>query len=138
MSIEELVEQFQYMENWEDKYQFLIELGKSLPPLNEDEKIDANRVEGCMSQVWLLHNTVTNGNTPLLFRAQSDAILVNGLIAIVLRAVNNHTPSEILAMDIEAIFTTIGMLDNISSQRSNGLRSMIMHIKARAQELMPL
>jgi cysteine desulfuration protein SufE len=136
MTIEEILENFLLLDDWEDRYRYVIELGKDLDPLPEPERTVQNKVRGCASQVWLSTN-VDDGTQPprLTFRGDSDAHIVRGLVAIVLALFNNKTPSEILATDAEAVFAVIGLRDHLTAQRSNGLRALVDRIKADADAL---
>ncbi len=129
MSVTSLLDDFALFDDWEDRYRFIIELGQSLEPLTEDEHCDATRVPGCVSQVWLvseLHNGI------LHFRGDSDAHIVRGLIAILLRIFNDKTPSDILALDPTDIFTQLDLNDHLTPQRSNGFASMLQRIRNEA------
>ena len=126
-----LAEEFELMGDWEDRYRYIIDLGRDLPPLAEDERSDANKVRGCASQVWLATEPGPNGT--LLFRGDSDAHIVRGLIAILLRLYSGRAPSEILAFDAKAAFERLGLSGALSAQRSNGLYSMIERIRRDAQ-----
>ena len=126
-SLDDIQSAFDVLESWEDKYQYLIELGDTLPTFPEDEKKDENKVEGCMSQVWLVAEK-QNGAYHLL--ADSDALIVKGLIAIVLAAYDNKTPDEIKQVPIEEIFTSLGLENNLSPTRRNGFFSLVGKIRA--------
>lgn len=129
---EALVEEFEFLEDWEDRYRYVIELGKALPPLPENEKSDANKVTGCASQVWLVSDAEQDGEPVLRFRGDSDAHIVRGLIAILLKLYSGRPASEIAATDAERFFARLGLRDHLSSQRSNGLSSMVQRIRADA------
>ena len=126
MTPEELMENFSYLSDWEDKYRYLIELGEQLPPMPDCEKTSANKVEGCMSQVWISH-TEQNGNH--LFKMDSDAHIVRGLEAVLWILVNNKTTDEIHAIDIEGIFNELGLSEHLSPTRRNGFVGMVSRIK---------
>lgn len=130
-SIEEIVENFSFLEDWEDRYAYLIELGKGLHPLEADEMCDTNKVRGCASQVWLV-SAVEDGLVHL--RGASDAHIVSGLVAVALTLFSGKSPSDILATDEEAVFRDIGLRDHITPQRSNGLKSMVATIKKIAAD----
>jgi cysteine desulfuration protein SufE len=118
-------------EEWEERYRYVIDLGKDLSPLSDAERSEANKVRGCASQVWLVTER-PNGpgaDGTLTFRGDSDAHIVRGLIAIVLRLFSGHRPAEILAFDAEAAFETLGLKGALSQQRSNGLASMVARIR---------
>jgi cysteine desulfuration protein SufE len=133
VTIDRLVEDFNLLEDWEDRYRYVIELGKSLPPLPEAERTEANKVRGCASQVWLV-SEVEGGHEPVLsFRGDSDAHIVRGLIAILLAAYSGRKARDIAAADAEAMFARIGLREHLSSQRSNGLTSMVARIRSDAE-----
>lgn len=133
MSIDELIDDFSFLDDWEDRYRYVIELGKDLAPLSEEEHSKANKVEGCVSQVWLVTEPQRNGSEPrLIFRGDSDAFIVRGLIAIVLRIYSGQTAHTILATDARDIFGRLGLNEHLSPQRSNGLYSMVERVKADA------
>jgi cysteine desulfuration protein SufE len=131
-TIDSLVEDFGFLDDWEDRYRFVIELGKSLPELPERERIEANKVRGCASQVWLVSEVSGNGEPRLRFRGDSDAHIVRGLIAILFALYSGRTAREILETDAEAVFARIGLREHLTSQRSNGLTSMVARIRAHA------
>lgn len=126
MTQEELQENFSLLTSWEEKYQYIIELGEALPPFPEDEKTDENKVEGCMSQVWF--KAIKTGER-FVFSATSDAIIVKGLEAILLNLINHKTKEEIKALDIEGIFKSLGLEAHLSPTRRNGFYAMIERIK---------
>jgi cysteine desulfuration protein SufE len=127
----ELSAEFEVLGDWEERYRYVIDLGKDLAPLSDAERSEANKVRGCASQVWLV--TKPQGDGTLNFRGDSDAHIVRGLIAIVLRLFSGRQPAEILAFDAEAAFETLGLKGALSQQRSNGLASMVGRIRADAQ-----
>jgi cysteine desulfuration protein SufE len=136
MSIESLIEDFSFLDEWEDRYRYVIELGRELAPLSEAEHSPANKVQGCVSQVWLVTEVDTADTGPrLVFRGDSDAHIVRGLIAILLRIYSGKTPEEILATEARPILEKLGLNEHLSPQRSNGLYSMVGRIQndARAQ-----
>ncbi|WP_346297053.1 SufE family protein [Rhodopseudomonas sp. P1] len=136
MTIDEIRDNFALLDEWDDRYRYVIELGRMLEPMPEDEHSSANKVQGCASQVWLSrtlsHNA--NGEPVLSYLGDSDAHIVRGLIAILLTLVSGHTPKEILATEPIAVFDELGFREHLTPQRSNGLRSMIERIKADARE----
>lgn len=132
-TIDRLMEDFGFLDDWEDRYRYVIELGKSLPPLSEAERIEANKVRGCASQVWLVSEAAQNGEVQLRFRGDSDAHIVRGLIAILLALYSGRTAREIVAADPEQVFGQLGLRDHLTSQRSNGLSSMVGRIRADAE-----
>jgi cysteine desulfuration protein SufE len=135
MTIEDIVENFALLDEWDDRYRYLIELGRTLEPLPEAAHNDANKVLGCASQVWLETTVTPKGSAePLVtFLGDSDAHIVRGLIAVVLALYSGKTPSEIAATDAHALFRDLGLAAHLSSQRSNGLRSMVERIKMEAR-----
>lgn len=126
-SLNDIQAAFEVLESWEDKYQYLIELGDALPDFPDAERVDSNKVEGCMSQVWLFAEK-KDGIYHLL--ADSDALIVKGLIAIVLAAYDNKTPDEIRQVPIDEIFTSLGLENNLSPTRRNGFFSLVGKIRA--------
>ena len=127
----DLVEEFDLLGDWEERYRYVIELGKDLAPLTDAERTDDHKVRGCASQVWLVTEPGPGG--ALAFRGDSDAHIVRGLIAILLRLYSGHAPAEILAFDIKTAFETLGLTGALSSQRSNGLASMVARIRRDAE-----
>ncbi|MED7818519.1 MULTISPECIES: SufE family protein [unclassified Francisella] len=127
---QELVEELSFFDDWEDKYDYIISLGKQLPDFPESKKIEDNLVRGCQSQVWF-DSVVENGK--LNFIATSDALIVSGLIAVLLRVYNDVTPDDILSSDMNFI-KQIGFGNNLSSNRANGLKSMLNYIYATASK----
>ena len=133
MNIEEIIENFEFLEDWDDRYKYLIELGGMLDPLEEDMRTRENKVQGCVSQVWVT-SSVGEGADPVLeFRGASDAHIVSGLIAVTFSIFSGKTASEILATDEKAIFDRINLSEHITPQRSNGLKSLVQRIKHDAQ-----
>jgi cysteine desulfuration protein SufE len=132
-AIDDLVESFDLFDDWEEKYRYIIELGDRLDPLPNELKTEANRVQGCQSQVWMTAE-VLSGETPRIrFRADSDSQIVRGLIAILMSVYSNRTPQEVLAFDIEQTFDKLELRRHLSRSRSNGLFSMVRRIKELAQ-----
>jgi cysteine desulfuration protein SufE len=134
-AIDEIVENFALLDEWDDRYRYVIELGRTLPPLAENAHVDANKVQGCASQVWLLTRVEPNGSAgPILsFEGDSDAHIVRGLIAILFALYSGKAAREILATDALALFDRIGLRENLTPQRSNGLRSMVERIRTEAR-----
>jgi cysteine desulfuration protein SufE len=130
-AFEDLKDEFDLLGDWEQRYRHVIDLGRELDPLSDDERIDANKVRGCASQVWLLKQLDADGR--LRFRGDSDAHIVRGLIAILFRIFSGRTPEEILAVDARAGFEQLGLVGQLSAQRSNGLFSMIQRIRSDAE-----
>ncbi len=133
-NIQDMIDDFAFLEDWEDRYTHVIDLGKNMPSLDISEMTEANKVKGCVSQVWLVSEQ--NPDTGrIVFRGDSDAHIVKGLVAIVLTLYSDRTPQDILKIDAELILSQLGLAEHLSVQRSNGLRAMIERIKmeARAQ-----
>jgi cysteine desulfuration protein SufE len=128
----ELSAEFEVLGDWEERYRYVIDLGKDLAPLTDAERSDANKVRGCASQVWLVTEPHADGT--LTFRGDSDAHIVRGLIAILLTLYSGHTPQQILATDAIAVFDEFGFREHLTPQRSNGLRAMVERIRADARE----
>lgn len=132
---EEIAETFEFLEDWEERYRYVIELGRALPPLAEAERVPATRVEGCASQVWLVPEVEGQGpGARLRFRGDSDAMIVKGLIAVLRALYSGRTAREILAIDAPAQLARLGLDEHLSSQRSNGLRAMVERIRALARQ----
>jgi len=130
-ALQQLEEEFDLLGDWEERYRYVIELGRELAPLSDGERTDAHKVRGCASQVWLVRDPTADGT--LVFRGDSDAHIVRGLIAILLRLYSGRTPSQILAFDAPAAFARLGLTGALSQQRANGLASMVQRIRAEAQ-----
>ena len=135
MTIDDIRDNFELLEDWDDRYRYVIELGRTLEPLSEAEHSAKNKVQGCVSQVWLSKriDRDANGEPRLNYVGDSDAHIVRGLIAIVLRLFSGRTPAEILTFDAPAAFETLGLKGALSQQRSNGLASMVARIRHDAQ-----
>ncbi|SHJ64411.1 Cysteine desulfuration protein SufE [Bradyrhizobium lablabi] len=136
MTIDEIRDNFAVLEDWDDRYRYVIELGRMLKPMPEAEHSAANKVQGCASQVWLArHIDRASGNEPHLnYLGDSDAHIVRGLIAILLTLYSGRTPREILATDAISVFDEFGFREHLTPQRSNGLRAMAERIRADARE----
>jgi cysteine desulfuration protein SufE len=134
--IAEIIDNFSLLDEWDDRYRYLIELGRALPPLAAEAHNDANKVRGCASQVWLDTQVRPNGaGGPVLsFVGDSDAHIVRGLIAILFAMYSEHSAKDILATDAVALFEKLGLREHLTPQRSNGFRSMVdrIHSDARA------
>jgi len=122
---EEIIEAFSYLETWEEKYEYIIELGKKLPPLDEEYKVEENIIKGCQSTVWLASDYYDG---KVYFKADSDAMIVKGLVSMLIAVLSGHTPDEIINSKIDFI-REIGMMTHLAQTRSNGLLSMIKQIK---------
>lgn len=129
--LDDIREAFELFDDWEDRYRFVIDLGKHLPELDAAERIEANRVRGCQSQVWLVADYDAAAGVMRL-RLDSDAHIVRGLIAIVLAAYDGRTPRQILEFDIEGLFEELQLLTHLSATRGNGLRAMVARIRDAA------
>ena len=137
MNITDIIENFSYLDDWEDRYKYVIELGKELETMPDALQVDANKVRGCTSQVWLSTRVAERDGEPVLhFLGNSDAHIVRGLVCITLAIFNDKTAREIVGLDAEAIFNEVQLRDHISAQRSNGLNSMLQRIKADARNLL--
>jgi cysteine desulfuration protein SufE len=134
-SVAEIIENFELMEEWDDRYRYLIELGRALPPLPEAARTDANKVRGCASQVWLSTSVKPNGaGGPILtFAGDSDAHIVRGLIAILFAFYSGKSARQIVENDAIALFNKLGLREHLTPQRSNGFKSMVERIKADAR-----
>ena len=134
-TIDEIVENFTLLDQWDDRYRYVIELGRTLAPLPESAHSEANKVRGCASQVWLLSHVKPDGaaGPTLTFDGDSDAHIVRGLIAILLALYSGKKAREILEIDALKLFDRIGLRENLTPQRSNGLRSMVERLRAEAK-----
>lgn len=130
-TIDDLLSDFALLEDWEDRYRHVLDLGKDLAPLSEAERNARNKVEGCMSQVWLVQDSSTE---PLTYRGDSDSHIVRGLIAILLMIYSGRTAQEILDTDIEGLFRQLGLVEHLTPQRANGLRAMVGRIRGDAAQ----
>jgi cysteine desulfuration protein SufE len=132
--INEIIDNFSVLDDWDDRYRYLIELGRELPPLVEAAHNDANKVQGCASQVWLDTDVRQNGaDGPVLtFAGDSDAHIVRGLIAVLFATFSGKTANDILAIDALALFEKMGLREHLTPQRSNGFRAMVERIRAEA------
>jgi cysteine desulfuration protein SufE len=135
MTIDEIRDNFALLDDWDDRYRYVIELGRTLDPMPEAEHSAANKVQGCASQVWLSKQLDRSGGDPQLkYLGDSDAHIVRGLIAILLTLYSGHTPQHVLATDALALFDELGFREHLTPQRSNGLRSMVERIRSDARE----
>jgi cysteine desulfuration protein SufE len=129
-ALAELADEFEMLGDWEERYRHVIDLGKELSPLADDERSEPNKVRGCASQVWLISGSQEDGR--LCFRGDSDAHIVRGLIAILLRLYSGRNAVDILAFDAQAALARLGLTEALSRQRSNGLASMVERIRRDA------
>jgi len=135
LSYDDLVENFEILDDWEERYRYVIELGKELPPLDDARKTDATKVDGCVSRVWIDSRTVEGGSgTRIEFDGDSDAHIVRGLIAILHTMLSGKPAREIVETDVVSQLQRIDLAAHLSPQRSNGLGSMIDRIKGVAAE----
>jgi cysteine desulfuration protein SufE len=135
MTIDEIRDNFELLEEWDDRYRYVIELGRTLKPLPEAEHNSENKVQGCASQVWLSKQIDRDDGEPRLnYLGDSDAHIVRGLIAILLTLYSGRTPQQILSTDALAVFDEFGFREHLTPQRSNGLRSMVERIRSDARE----
>ncbi|MEP1933198.1 MAG: SufE family protein [Roseibium sp.] len=134
-SLNDILETFDFLDDWEDRYKYLIDLGKELPTFPDSERTDVNKVRGCVSQVWLITtiNDEAGGAPVLTFRGDSDALIVQGLVAIAMAIFSGKNAEEILKTDVESIFNTLGLQEHLTPQRSNGLKSMVGRIRTDAE-----
>ena len=132
ISSDDIIDTLSFFDSWEDRYKYIIDLGRELPPLDDSQRTEQNIVRGCQSQVWL-SSRAEDGK--LYFDADSDAFIVKGLLAVVLAAYNGKTPEAILAFDIDAYFTRLNLLKHLSVTRGNGLRAMVKRIRDTAEAL---
>ena len=129
-SFDEIVEDFEFLDDWEDRYRYIIELGKKMTPLESALKVTSTKVDGCASQVWIVPKISGSGETKLFnFNGDSDAMIVRGLIAILSALYSNITVKEAIEIDANIEFRKLGLTDHLSAQRSNGLRSMVERLK---------
>ena len=133
-TLDDLAAEFELLGDWEERYRYIIELGRELAPLSDAERTDVNKVRGCASQVWLITEPQADGT--LRFRGDSDAHIVRGLIGVLLRLYSGRRPGDILTFDVKAGLEKLGIVGALSAQRSNGLASMVTRIR-RDAELAP-
>lgn len=131
-TLDEIRDNFAFLDDWDDRMSYVIELGKALTPFPEEARTDANKVRGCASQVWLASRIEADGERRLVFVGDSDAFIVRGLIAILMAAYSGKPVREILDADPEAIFEELDLKGHLTAQRSNGLRSMVDRLRREA------
>ena len=135
MNLETIVEDFEFIEDWEDRYKYIIDLGKSLDPLSENDYNKQNKVDGCASQVWLvIKEEQIKEKTILEFKADSDSFLVKGLLTIIISIFSRKAPSDILKINYDNELKKLNLKENISQQRSNGLTAVINKVISEAQK----
>jgi cysteine desulfuration protein SufE len=132
-SIESIRDDFAFLDDWEDRYRYVIDLGETLPEFPAAAQTDTNKVPGCVSQVWLLTETGQGDDPVITYMGTSDAHIVRGLVAILLALFSGRRSSEIVATDAEALLRDLGLDEHLTPQRSNGLRSMVRRIKRDAE-----
>lgn len=132
LTIEEVYEEFDELQDWQDRCDYLIDLGFDLVPLPDDVKTEENRVHGCQSNVWLVAKVTTDRPPTVEFHANSDSIIVSGLIAILIALYSRKTPQEIIAIDAKEVFAKLGLERHLSSQRRNGLYGMVKRVRELA------
>lgn len=130
MNIEDVKETFEFMDEWEDRYRHIIDLGRNLPEFDPKDQTEANLVRGCMSKVWLVYN---KEDGKIIFKGDSDAHIVRGLVAIIMMIFSGKTPEQIRNTDATSILTDLGLAQHLSPMRTNGLFSMVERIKAIGQ-----
>lgn len=140
MAIDDIRADFALLDDWEDRYRYVIELGRGLPPLPEDLRTEANKVRGCASQVWLATKPVANGSSGkangMEMQGTSDALIVQGLIAVLFAIYEGKTLDEIVRTDAQGIFAELGLSEHLTQQRSNGLASMVKRIHTDAEMML--
>ena len=135
-AFQDIAENLSFLDDWEDRYRYLIELGQALPRLTDAEKSPENKVHGCVSQVWLAAESEKLGDDVVLrYRGESDAMIVQGLVAILLALYSGRPARDIAATDAIAIFDTLGLREHLTAQRSNGLVAMVNRIRAEGKAL---
>jgi cysteine desulfuration protein SufE len=132
-SIDEIVSNFELLDDWEERYRYLIELGRQMEPLPDEAHTDANKVRGCASQVWLVTTLEPGHGKPVMHLVgDSDAHIVRGLVALMISLYNGKTPEEAISTDALALFKELGLAEHLTPQRSNGVRSMVERIRRDA------
>jgi len=132
--IDDILANFEFLDDWDERYRYLIELGRMLPPLPEEARTERNKVQGCASQVWLLTEFNRAGERPSLeIVGESDAHIVRGLVAILIALYRGKSPEEVAGLDPSAIFKDLGLSEHLTPQRSNGVRSMVERIRNDAR-----
>lgn len=131
-ALAKIIDDFAYLDDWQDRMSYVIELGKALPELPEGDRTAENKVQGCASQVWLVSHPADGADPTMTFEGDSDAHIVRGLVAIVLAIFSGKTASEIMAIDALDLFSQMRLIEFLTAQRANGLRSMLNRIRAEA------
>ncbi|MFI0847701.1 SufE family protein [Mesorhizobium sp. IMUNJ 23232] len=132
-TIQAIRDDFAFLDEWEDRYRYVIDLGEALPPFPDEARDAAHKVQGCVSQVWLVSDRGKGPDPVLTFLGDSDAHIVRGLVAIMLALFSGHRASEIVSTDAEALMRSLGLDEHLTPQRANGLRAMVKRIKQDAQ-----
>ena len=133
-TFEELLEDFEFLDSWEDRYRYIIELGDELEDLDAELRVEENRVQGCVSNVWLIASFDASSPPQISFRADSDSQLVRGLVSILIMLCNDQPAPTVLALDVEDLFTRLELRNHLSRSRSNGLFSMVKRIRVLAAQ----
>ena len=131
ITAEDILDTLSFFDGWEERYKYIIDLGKEIPAMDDSLKVDDHLIRGCQSQVWIYHST---DGGKMHFDADSDAFIVKGLLGVVLAAYNNKTPSEVVAFDIEAYFDSLGLIKHLSPTRGSGLKAMVAKIQDVAKQ----
>lgn len=135
-AFQDIADNLSFLDDWEDRYRYLIEIGQALPKLADADKSEANKVHGCVSQVWLAADTEQrDGQNILRYRGESDAMIVQGLVAILLALYSGRPAAEVAGTDAIAIFDELGLREHLTAQRSNGLIAMVNRIRAEGKAL---
>lgn len=134
IEIEEIIEDFSFIDHWEERLRYVVELGRELPPMPEKDKIDANRMYGCQSRVWITSTLEQTEPHTLIFNGASDAQIVQGLITIVFSIVNGKTPQYIVDYNIKGLFKELGLSSHLTPSRANGLNQLVESVKATAHQ----
>ena len=137
MNIEKFIANFEQLDDWEERYGYLIDVGKKLPGLPDAEKVEENRVHGCQAMVWMIMEPDPDRHGALRFRADSDAFIVRGLIAVLQLIYNGRTPEEMLKTDAKSTLSGLGLDKHLSPTRKNGLFAMVERIRTLAREIRP-
>lgn len=133
-SIDEIVANFELLDDWEERYRYVIELGRLMPPLPEEARVDQNKVQGCASQVWLETRVTDQEDGPVLtLRGDSDAHIVRGLVALMVALFSEKSLAEVERTDVQRLFGELGLREHLTPQRSNGVHSMVERIKSDAR-----
>ena len=133
-AFEEIAETFEFLDDWEDRYRHVIDMGKAMPPLDDRQRVPLAKVDGCASQVWLVPEVQGQGrNAVISLTGESDAMIVRGLIAVLIALYSGRTAGEILEIDAQAELARLGLKEHLSAQRSNGVRAMVERVRAIAE-----